>query len=79
MKGETCGVSIKGFEGAKSKMCSTTLRCESFSKKNIEKKHLCCREKNYYYLCKSNIYVINLIVDSRNMIKLSKKYEFSKN
>ena len=36
-----------------------------FSEKNIEKKHLCRRDKNYYYFCKSNIAVINLIVDSR--------------
>ena len=36
-----------------------------FSGKNIEKKHLCRRDKNYYYFQKSNIPVINLIVDSR--------------
>ena len=40
--------------------------------KNIEKKHLCHHDKNYYYFCKSNIPVTNLIVGSRNMIKLSK-------
>ena len=43
-----------------------------FLVKNIEKKHLCRHYKNYYYFCKSNIPVINLIVDSRNMIKVSK-------
>ena len=42
-----------------------------FGKKNW-KKHLCCHDKNYYYFWKSNIPVINLIVDSRNMIKVSK-------
>ena len=52
----------------------------SFSKKkNIEKKRLCCHDKNYYYFWKSNIPVINLTVDSRNMVKVSKKYEFVKN
>ena len=40
--------------------------------KNIEKKHLCHHDKNHYYFCKSNIPVTNLIVGSRNMIKLSK-------
>ena len=55
----------------------------SFSKKNIKKKHLCRHDKNYCYFCKSNIPVIDLILDSRNMIKEKnmsfKKYEFSKN
>ena len=51
---------------------STALRCGSFSEKNIEKKHLCRHYKNYYYFCKSNIPVINLIAGSRNMIKVSK-------
>ena len=43
-----------------------------FFRKNIEKKHLCRHGKNYYYFWKSNIPVINLIVDSKNMIKVSK-------
>ena len=51
---------------------SVALRCKSFSEKNVEKKHLCRHDKNYYYLCKSNILLINLIVGSRNMIKVSK-------
>ena len=51
---------------------STALRCGSFSKKNIEKKHLCRHDKHFYYFWKSNIRVINLIVNSRNMIKVSK-------
>ena len=51
---------------------STALRCESFSEKNIEQKHLCRHEKNYCYFCKLNIPVTNLIVGSRNLIKLSK-------
>ena len=38
----------------------------------FERKHLCRHDKNYYYFCKSNIPVINLIVGSRNMIKVSK-------
>ena len=40
--------------------------------KNIEKKQLCRHDKVYYYFWKSNIPVINLLVDSRNMIKVSK-------
>ena len=51
---------------------SMAFRCGSFSEKNIEKNHLCRHDKNYYYYWKSNIPVINLIVDSRNMIKVSK-------
>ena len=38
----------------------------------FEKKLLCRHGKNYYYFWKSNILVINLIVDFRNMIKVSK-------
>ena len=45
-----------------------------FFGKNMEKKHLCRHDKNYYYFQKSNIPVINFIVDSRNMIKVSKIY-----
>ena len=55
---------------------STALTCGSFSEKNIEKKHLCCHDKSYYQFCKSNIPVINLIVGSRNMIKVSKNMSF---
>ena len=40
--------------------------------KNIEKKHLCHHGKNYCHFWKSNIPVINLSVDSRDMIKVSK-------
>ena len=40
-------------------------------KKNHKKKRLCRHEKNYYYFYKSNIPVINLIVDSQNMINMS--------
>ena len=57
---------IKAFES------SMALRCRSFSEKNIDKKHLCHHDKNYYYFWKSNIPVIKLIVDSRNMIEVSK-------
>ena len=55
------------------------LRGGSFSEKNIEIKHLCHHDKNYYYFWKSNIPVINLIVDSRNMIKVSKTMSLQKN
>ena len=44
--------------------------------KNIEKKHFCCHDKNYYF-CKSNISALHLIVGSRNKINF-KKYEFVK-
>ena len=47
--------------------------------KNVEEKHLCRHDKNYYYFWKSNIPAINLTADSRNMIKVPKKYEFVKN
>ena len=47
---------------------STALRCGSFSEK-ISENH---DDKNYCYFCKSNIPVINLIVGSRNLIKLPK-------
>ena len=50
----------------------------SLFRKNTEK-HLSRPNKNYYYFGKSNIPVINLIVGSRNTIKVSKKYEFVKN
>ena len=39
---------------------------------NIQKKHLCSRDKNYYYSSKWNIPVINMILGSRDMIKVSK-------
>ena len=42
------------------------------------KKCLCSRDKNYCYFCKSNIPVINLILDSRNMTKLSKNMSLQK-
>ena len=45
----------------------------------MEKKHLHHHDKNYCYFCKSNIPVINLIVGSRNMIKVSKNMSFLKN
>ena len=38
-----------------------------------KKKHLCRHDKNYYYFCKSDIPIINLIAVARNMIKLPKK------
>ena len=42
---------------------STALTCGSFSKKTSKKKHLYRHDKNYYYFSKSNIPVINLIVE----------------
>ena len=49
-----------------------SMKVRVFFEENVERKHLCYHEKNYCYFCKSNIPVINLIVGSRNMIKLSK-------
>ena len=49
-----------------------SIKVRVFLEKTIEKKHLCHHDKNYYLFWKSNIPVINLIVDSRNMIKVSK-------
>ena len=43
-----------------------------FFEKNVEKKHLHHPDKNYYYFYKLNIPVINLIVASRNMVKVLK-------
>ena len=48
------------------------IKVRVFCGKKVEKKHLCRHDKNYYYFWKSNIPVINLIEDSRNMIKVSK-------
>ena len=48
------------------------LKVRVFFGKNIEKKYLCCHDKNYYYFWKSTIPVINLTVEARNMIKVSK-------
>ena len=51
---------------------SMAFKVQVFFEKKLEKKHLCYHYKNYCYFCKLNITVINLIVDFRNMIKLSK-------
>ena len=41
-------------------------------RKKYREKHLCSHDNNYYFFWKSNIPVISLIVDSRNMVKVSK-------
>ena len=56
---------------------SMTLRCGFFRKKH-RKKYLCHHDENYYYFCKSNVLVINLIAGSRSMIKVSEKMSFEK-
>ena len=48
------------------------IKVRVFLRKSIQKKHLCHHDKNYCYYYKSNIPVINLILGSRNMIRLSK-------
>ena len=50
---------------------STTLRCGSFSEK-ISKKSDCVMIRIIVTFYKSNVPGINLIVGSRNMIKISK-------
>ena len=52
------------------------IKVRVFFGKNIEKKYLCRHDKKYYYFCKSNIPAINLILGSRNMIKVSKTMSF---
>ena len=48
------------------------IKVQVFFGKKLEKKHLGCHDKNYYYFLKSNIPVINFIVNSKNLIKVSK-------
>ena len=52
------------------------IKVHVFFEKRIEKKHLCYHEKNYCYFWKSNFPIINLVVGSRNMIKISKNMIF---
>ena len=47
-----------------------------FFQKHIEKKHLCRPHKNYYYFCKSNNPVTNLILGSTNTIEISNSMSF---
>ena len=55
------------------------IKVRVFFGKNVEIKHLCRHDKNYYYFWKSNISVIKLIADSRNMIKVSKNMNLAIN
>ena len=48
------------------------IKVRVFFKKNMEKMHLYHHDQNYYYFCKLNIPVTNLVVVSRNMMKLRK-------
>ena len=73
-----CGVLRRSILGLLLFLLLNGMKVWVFFGKNIERKHLCRHDKNYYYFCKSNISVINLIVDSRNMTEVSKKYEFVK-
>ena len=54
------------------------IKVRVFSGKIIETNRLCRHDKNYYYFSKSNIPVVNLIVGSRNMIKISKNMSLKK-
>ena len=49
-----------------------SIKLRVFFEKSIGKKQLRRHDKNYHYFCKSNISVINLIVSSKNMNKVSK-------
>ena len=55
-----------------SKVFLNDIKVLVFFGKNIEKRHLYRHDKNYYYFWKSNIPVINWIVNSKHMIKVSK-------
>ena len=69
---ETIGISLATLY-FKLRMLLNGIKVRAFfEKKNIDKKHLCRHDKNHYYFCKSNIPVVNLIVGSTNMIKVSK-------
>ena len=54
------------------------IKVRVFFEKNTEKKHSYFHDKNYCYFCKSSIPVINLIVGSRNMIKVPKNISLEK-
>ena len=72
-------ITVTNPNGAKrNKNVLNGIKARVFFEKNIEKKHLCCHDKNYYYFWKSNIRVINLIAGSRNMIEVSKNMSFQK-
>ena len=49
---------------------STALTCGSFSEKTLKKSTCVAMIRINYYFWKSNIPVINLVIDSRNMIKV---------
>ena len=51
------------------------IKVRDFFEKNMEKKHLSCHDKNYYYFCKSNIPVINLIASFRILESAMDKQE----
>ena len=56
---------------------STTLRYGSFFGRNIKTEYLYCSDKNYYYLCKSNISVIYSVY-VREIWSVFQKNEFVK-
>ena len=65
--------SIVDFEQVNVDWELSGIKVRVFFWKNIDK-----NDKNYYYFWKSNIPVINLIVDSRNMIKDSNNMSLQK-
>ena len=56
-------------------MYSTALRCASFLEKNIEKKHLCRKDKNYYYVILEHVYMIPEV--NSNWFEISNRFEMS--
>ena len=67
------------FKSGKNELLLNSIKVRIFFVKHIKYKYLRRLDKNCYFYCKSKITVINLIVGSRNMIKISKKHEFVKN
>ena len=49
------------------------IKVQVFFEQNMERKHLCCHDKNYCFFCKSNIPRTNLIVGSKNISQFQAK------
>ena len=55
-----------------------SIKVQVFFGKKHEKRHLCRHDQNYYDCWKSNVPAINLIIDSGNMIQVSKSMSLRK-
>ena len=58
---EKCSMKIDVPNFSKYKEILNGIKVRVFFENNVEKKHLCRQDKNYYYFCKLNIPVINLM------------------